>query len=49
MNDNYNINELEKDMKLLKFQSRIQTIAVVLLFFFGVATIRDILKNKNGR
>jgi len=44
--EEYNTTQLKKDMQELKFENRIQTIAVILLFFFGVATIRDILKNK---
>lgn len=45
-NETYSTEQLKKDMQTLKFQSRIQTIAVILLFFFGVATFRDILKDK---
>jgi hypothetical protein len=45
----YPTDKLMKDMHELKVENRIQTIAVVLFFFFGVATIYDIsnkIKNK---
>lgn len=40
------IEELKEGNKIQKFESRVQTIAVVLIFFFGVATIHDIFKKK---
>lgn len=40
----YNLENLERDMKELKFENRIQTVAVALFFFFGIATIADIYK-----
>lgn len=47
LNDNeYDVQQLKRDMRELKFENRVQTIAVILLFFFGVATIRDIIKNR---
>ena len=47
--NDYDVEQLKRDMRELKFENRVQTIAVVLLFFFGVSTIYDIVKkNKNG-
>jgi len=40
----YNIQQLKKDMYILKVENGIQTVAVLLFFFFGVATIYDITK-----
>lgn len=40
------IEELKKGNRIQKIESRIQTVAVILFFFFGVATIGDILKKK---
>ena len=40
----YSNEDLRKDMQELKIENRIQTIAVLLLFFFGIATIHDIVK-----
>ena len=40
----YDTEKLKKDMRELKFENRIQTVAVLLFFFFGVATIYDIAK-----
>lgn len=46
MSDNkqYSNEQLHKDMQELKLENRIQTLAVVLFFFFGVATIYDLKK-----
>lgn len=41
----YNIEQFKKDMYILKVENAIQTGAVVLFFFFGIATLRDILKH----
>ena len=38
--------ELEKDIKVIKIQNAIQTIAVVVFFFFGIGTINDLMKRK---
>ncbi len=40
----YTTDELKKDMVELKFENRVQTLAVLLFFFFGVATIYDLKK-----
>ena len=40
----YSTDKLIQDMHELKVENRIQTVAVVLFFFFGVATIYDISK-----
>lgn len=36
----------KKDIDELKWENRIQTIAVVLVFFWGVNTIKDLTKSK---
>ena len=41
----YNASQLKKDIYELKIENRIQTIAVLLFFFLGVATIHDLIKN----
>jgi hypothetical protein len=41
---NYSNEKLERDIKILKVQNSIQTIAVIVFFFFGVATIYDLKK-----
>lgn len=41
---NYSNQNLKKDIDELKLENRIQTIAVVLFFFFGIATLTDIVK-----
>ena len=45
-NENYTISQLKQDMKELKVENRIQTIAVLVLFFFGISTIYDLTKDK---
>lgn len=40
----YTNEELKKDMKILKFQNTIQTVAVLIFFFFGISTITDLTK-----
>ena len=45
-NDNYDLIQLKKDMKELKVENRIQTVAVLVLFFFGISTIYDLTRNK---
>ncbi len=47
-NKEYTTADLKKDMYELKVENRIQTVAVVLFFFFGVATIYDISKKIKG-
>jgi len=39
-------NDLKKDMQVLKVENHIQTAAVLLFFFFGIATLADIYKTK---
>lgn len=34
--------QIARDLRELKIESRIQTIAVVLVFIFGISTIADI-------
>lgn len=36
--------QMKRDMNELKWESRIQTVAVILLFFWGIATVNDIIK-----
>lgn len=36
----------KKDIDELKWENRIQTIAVILVFFWGVNTIKDLTKSK---
>lgn len=36
--------ELNKVLDELKWESRIQTVAILLFFFLGVATLKDIVK-----
>lgn len=38
----YTSGEFKKDMKEILWENRIQTIAVALVFFFGVTTLMDI-------
>ena len=38
--------ELEKDIKVIKIQNTIQTIAVIVFFLFGIGTINDLMKKK---
>jgi hypothetical protein len=40
----YNSGEFKRDIKEVVWENRIQTVAVILFFFFGVATLRDIAK-----
>ena len=42
----YSNEELRKDMKEIVWENRIQTLAVILVFFWGVETIRDLTKKK---
>jgi hypothetical protein len=44
MNKEYTNEDLRKDMRILKIENAIQTGAVIILFFFGVATLRDFYK-----
>jgi len=44
--DRYTSEQLSKDMKILKMQSAIQTVAVILFFAFGISTINDLVKKK---
>lgn len=40
----YTNEQLHKDIEELKFENRVQTLAVVMLFLFGISTIHDIIK-----
>ena len=42
--DNYDNKELKRDIKEVVWENRIQTVAVILFFFFGVATLTDIAR-----
>lgn len=42
----YSNDDLKHDIKILKIENAIQTIAVVALFFFGIETIKDLMKKK---
>ena len=42
----YDNTKLEKDIKELKIENRIQTFAVILVFFFGIVTIMDLFKKQ---
>jgi hypothetical protein len=44
MQDEYKITK--KDIDELKWENRIQTIAVLLVFFWGINTVRDLTKSK---
>ena len=44
MKEEYTNEKLKKDMAELKLENRIQTIAVLVFFFLGVATIYDLKK-----
>jgi hypothetical protein len=37
--------QLKKDVHIIKIENHLQTLAVVVFFLFGIATIQD-LKNK---
>lgn len=37
--------EYRSDMKELKAENRIQTLFVILAFFFSIVSIRDLFKN----
>lgn len=36
--------KLERDIRILKIQNTIQTAAVIVLFLFGVSTLKDLMK-----
>ena len=42
----YTAEQLKRDMTEVVWENRIQTIAVLVFFFFGVATLNDIAKRK---
>ena len=42
----YTSGEFKRDMKEVVWENRIQTIAVLLVFFLGIETIRDINKKR---
>jgi hypothetical protein len=44
--DYANSGELKRDIKEIVWANRIQTVAVILIFFFGVETLRDLSKRK---
>ena len=41
---NYTNEDLRKDIVELKVENRTQTLAVIVFFFFGVATVYDLSK-----
>jgi len=36
--------QYKRDMLELKFENRLQTLAILVFFFFGIATLSDISK-----
>lgn len=38
--------EFKRDMKEVVWENRIQTVALVLMFFLGVETLSDLMKKK---
>lgn len=42
----YSTKEFKADIKEVVWENRIQTVAVLLFFFFGVSTIMDLKKKK---
>jgi hypothetical protein len=44
--DYYNSKDFKRDMKEIVWENRIQTLAVILIFFFGIETLKDIAKKK---
>jgi hypothetical protein len=44
MQDEYKVTK--RDIDELKWSNRVQTIAVVLLFFWGINSIKDLTKSK---
>jgi hypothetical protein len=44
--DYINSGEFKRDIKEVVWENRIQTFAVILIFFFGVETLRDLSKRK---
>lgn len=44
--DYYNSKEFKRDIKEVVWANRIQTFAVILIFFFGIETLKDIAKKK---
>jgi hypothetical protein len=44
--DYINSGQFKRDIKEVVWENRIQTLAVVLIFFFGVETLRDLSKRK---
>lgn len=41
----YTNEELRRDMKIIKAENHIQTVAVLVFFFFGIATLHDLSKH----
>jgi len=42
----YGSEEFKKDMKEVVWENRIQTVALVLMFFLGIETLSDLMKKK---
>ena len=42
MDTQITLEQYKKDMSELKWENRIQTFAVILVFFWGIETLRDI-------
>lgn len=44
----YSTKEFKRDMKEVVWENRVQTIAVLLFFVFGIATLNDMKKKIKG-
>lgn len=42
----YGSSEFKRDIKEVVWENRIQTVAVILIFFFGIETLKDLSKRK---
>lgn len=42
----YGSSEFKRDIKEVVWENRIQTVAVILIFFFGIETLKDLAKRK---
>ena len=44
----YTNDDLKRDMRILKVENAIQTLAVIAVFFWGIVTINDVVKKFKG-
>lgn len=56
MNDDQKINEIheillkmKKESRVQSIESKIQTIALIAVFVFGIATLSDLIKKTKGK